>query len=98
PIAVGVSVITTFSTPFMIKAAVPLYKWIDQTLPPRWRNRLNRYSSGAQQIPADADWKMVFRTYFNIIVLNSVIILAAIFLAVKFVDPWLVNMLEQTIT
>lgn len=98
PIAVGVSVITTFSTPFMIKAALPLYKWIDKTLPPRWRNRLNRYSSGAQQIPADADWKMVFRTYFNTIVLNSVIILAAIFLAVKFVDPWLVEVLEQPVT
>ncbi|MBL7769962.1 MAG: cation:proton antiporter [Flavipsychrobacter sp.] len=98
PIAVGVSVITTFSTPFMIKAAIPLYKWIDKTLPARWRNRLNRYSSGAQQIPADADWKMVFRTYFNIIVLNSVIILTAIFLAVKFVDPWLVDLLEQPVT
>ncbi|KYP13440.1 cation:proton antiporter [Flavihumibacter sp. CACIAM 22H1] len=98
PIAVGVSVITTFSTPFMIKSALPLYKWLDKTLPLKWRNRLNRYSTGAQQIPADADWKMVFQTYFYAIVLNSVIILATIFLAVKFLDPWLVALLNQPIT
>lgn len=95
PIAVGVSVITTFSTPFMIKAAVPLYKWLDRTLPLKWRMRLNRYSSGAQQIPADADWKMVFQTYFYAIVLNSVVILAAIFVGVKFLDPWLLDMFEH---
>ncbi len=98
PIAVGVSVITTFSTPFMIKAALPLYKWIDRTLPLKWRNRLNRYSTGAQQIPADADWKIVFRAYFNTIVLNSVIILAVIFIAVKFVDPWLLEFFEKPLT
>lgn len=97
PIAVGVSVITTFSTPFMIKSALPLYKWLDKTLPLKWRNRLNRYSTGAQQIPADADWKMVFQTYFYAIVLNSVIILAVIFLAVRFLDPWLVENLHHTL-
>ncbi len=89
PIAVGVSVITTFTTPFMIKCSLPLYNFIDNRLPPRWRNRLNRYSSGAQQIPADADWKQVFKTYLFTITLNSVVILAAIFMAVRFLDPWL---------
>ncbi|ULQ53700.1 cation:proton antiporter domain-containing protein [Flavihumibacter fluvii] len=95
PIAVGVSVITTFSTPFMIKVSVPVYRFIDQKLPPKWRNRLNRYSSGAQQIPADADWKRVFKTYLSAIALNSVIILAAIFLSVQFLDPLLVKKMRN---
>lgn len=90
PIAVGVSVITTFSTPFMIKASVPFYQFIDRQLPQKWRNRFNRYSAGMQQIPADADWKKVIRAYMGVIVLNSVVILAGIFISVQFLDPLLV--------
>lgn len=97
PIAVGVSVITTFTTPFMIKAAAPFYGLIDNRLPERWRNRLNRYSTGAQQIPADVDWKQVFQTYFTTIMLNSVVILTAIFLAVRFLAPWLVNQFDNVL-
>jgi CPA2 family monovalent cation:H+ antiporter-2 len=91
PIAVGVSVITTFSTPFMIKASVPLYQFIASRLPARWMKRFDRYSSGMQQIPADADWKKVFKTYMAVIALNSLVILAAIFLSVQFLDPFLVS-------
>ncbi|MBC6493079.1 cation:proton antiporter [Flavihumibacter stibioxidans] len=91
PIAVGVSVITTFTTPFMIRASQPIYLLIDEKLPQKWRNRLNRYSSSAQQLPAEADWKVVFRGYFIAIALNSVVILAVMFLAVRFLDPWLVK-------
>ena len=91
PIAVGVSVITTFSTPFMIKASVPFYQFLERRLPERWLKRVNRYSAGMQQIPADADWKKVFKTYVSVIALNSLIILAAIFLSVQFLDPYLVD-------
>lgn len=91
PIAVGVSVITTFSTPFMIKASAPVYQFLENKMPDRWRKRLNRYSSGMQQIPADTDWKNVFKTYLSVIALNSVIILAGIFLSVQFLDPFLLK-------
>ena len=38
PIIVSVSIITTFLTPYMIKAGEPLYNWIEQRIPQKWSN------------------------------------------------------------
>lgn len=81
PIAVGVSVITTFTTPYLIKFADPLYGRIEKVLPEKWLNRLNRYSKGAQTIQAESDWKIVLKSYLVLIVVNSVIIIALILLS-----------------
>lgn len=63
PIAVAVSAITTFSTPYMIKAAGPLYKKIEQVLPDKWLKTLVRYSTGAQTINSAGDWQLVLRSF-----------------------------------
>ncbi|MBF1074484.1 MAG: cation:proton antiporter, partial [Prevotellaceae bacterium] len=41
PVVVAVSVITTFLTPYMIRAAAPCYTFLEQHLPKRWLRRLN---------------------------------------------------------
>lgn len=87
PIAVGVSVITTFATPYMIKLADPLYNWLLKHLPQRWTNSLNRYSTGTQNIKAESDWKVVFTAFTQIMVVNSVLILAIILLFKNVIEP-----------
>lgn len=44
PIVVAVSVITTFITPFVIRASEGLYTWVDARLSPGTRSRLDNYS------------------------------------------------------
>jgi CPA2 family monovalent cation:H+ antiporter-2 len=88
PIAVGVSVITAFSTPYMIRLAGPLHRVLEKRLPMKWRSAINQYSSGAQTIQAESDWKIVFRSYMMVIVTNSVIVIANIVLASNFLLPW----------
>jgi CPA2 family monovalent cation:H+ antiporter-2 len=96
PIAVGVSVITTFATPYLIKAADPFYNFIENRLPPKWKRRLVRYSSGAQTIQAESDWKIVLRSYLVVIVSNSVIIIALILLASYYLSGFMASKVENT--
>lgn len=63
PIAVAVSALTTFLTPYMIKSARPLYERIDKLLPEKWKKTLVRYSTGAQNINAIGDWSLVLRSF-----------------------------------
>ncbi|MEJ8804494.1 cation:proton antiporter [Pontibacter sp. H249] len=87
PIAVAVSAITTFTTPYMIRFAEPLYQAIERMLPEQWKNKLDTYSSGAQTIGAASDWKLVLQAYIRNMVIYSVIIIAIALLSARFLDP-----------
>lgn len=89
PIAVGVSVITTFTTPYMIRFADPFYAGLEKRLPEKWKANLNRYSSGVQTIQAESDWKIVLQSYMALIITNSVVIVAMIVLAIRFLSPFI---------
>ncbi|HYG02809.1 MAG TPA: cation:proton antiporter [Chryseosolibacter sp.] len=87
PVAVGASAITTFTTPYMIKGSEQLYKFLERKLPPKMLARLNRYSSGAQSIQAETEWRTVLRAYVNIILTNAIMLLAIFVLVVKVIKP-----------
>jgi CPA2 family monovalent cation:H+ antiporter-2 len=88
PIAVGVSVITTFTTPYMIRFAEPLHGFLNRVLPTKWLQIINDYSTGAQHINAESDWKKVLHEFFQVIVFNGVICLAIILVVTNFIDPF----------
>ena len=46
PIIVSVSIITTFITPYAIKAAIPSYEWVVKSFPKSWVNKLENSDSG----------------------------------------------------
>ncbi len=87
PVAVGVSVITTFATPYMIKFAEPFFVLVNGSLPAKWRDGLTRYSAGAQHINAESDWRNVLQSFLQIVVINSVILIAIILMFKKIVEP-----------
>ena len=87
PIAVAISVITAFTTPYMIRLAVPLNNVIQKSLPERWKARLIRYSAGAQSITLVSDWRQVLRSYAINIVVNALVILGIIFLSLQYLHP-----------
>lgn len=89
PIAVGVSVMTAFTTPYTIRLAEPLYHFLEKRLPLKWRTAINQYSTGAQTIQAESDWKVVLRSYTSVMLVNSVIIIALILISSRFLLPFL---------
>lgn len=88
PIAVAVSAITTFTTPYLIRFSEPFYNFLNRILPARLIRSLNKYSSGTQNIQAESDWKIVLKSYVSIILTNMVIVLAIILLFSTFVAPF----------
>jgi CPA2 family monovalent cation:H+ antiporter-2 len=95
PVAVGVSVITTFTTPYMIKYADNAYVWIDRLMPKKFTDIINNYSSYSQSVGGTSQWQKVLKSYMQLILLNGVIILAIIFLSIiylmTFVDTHVSN-------
>lgn len=88
PIIVAVSGVTTFTTPYLIRASTPFYDWIDKRLPEKWRKSLNRYSSEATTITAASDFQQVLKSFIMNVIIFSVIIGAIVYLSSTYVLPW----------
>ncbi|SHL25555.1 transporter, CPA2 family [Chitinophaga jiangningensis] len=88
PVAVGTSAITTFTTPYMIKMALPFYNWLEKVLPAKWMESLNRYSASSQTLQGESDWKLVLRSYVRVIVLNGILMLAITLLCKYYIGPF----------
>jgi CPA2 family monovalent cation:H+ antiporter-2 len=84
PIAVAVSVITTFTTPYMIGFSGRFSDWIAEKIPSKWSQKLNQYSLGTQQVKQASDWKKILRFYLINTVIFSVVIISLIFLSDRF--------------
>lgn len=97
PVIVAVSGVTTFTTPYMMQLANPLYDWLRNHLPKSWLQAIERYSSGTQTIQAETDWKKVIRAYLSIIITNGVVILAVILLASYYLTPFVRGRIENNI-
>ncbi|HOY31099.1 MAG TPA: cation:proton antiporter [Bacteroidales bacterium] len=87
PVAVAVSVLTTFFTPYMIRFSRPAGKLIEFLLPQKWKSALDRYSVSAQNISEISDWKKVLRASFVNIIIFSVVIITIILLSTRYIEP-----------
>jgi len=87
PVAVAVSVLTTFTTPYMIRFSEPAYKRIEAVLPQKWKDTLTAYSIGAHHIAEISDWKKVLRSYFVNMMMFSVIIVTLIIGSTRYLEP-----------
>jgi CPA2 family monovalent cation:H+ antiporter-2 len=87
PIAVAVSAITTFTTPYLIRLAGPLHEAVERVLPARWKAMLNTYTTGTRTIASVSDWRKLVNTYLQIVFINSVIIISIILLATRYLTP-----------
>ncbi|MCC2591699.1 cation:proton antiporter [Chryseobacterium sp. MFBS3-17] len=87
PVAVGVSAITTFTTPYMIKISEPFYNWIVKVTPQKYIDRINKYSSNTQSIQSESSWQTILKQYAKIIVINGIVIIAIYLLFSQFIIP-----------
>ncbi|MBN8878734.1 MAG: sodium:proton antiporter [Chitinophagaceae bacterium] len=88
PIAVAVSAITTFTTPYMIRISEPLYEWLQRKLPASWTSAIHRYSSRSQTISSSTDWQVYVRSGMVNTVLVSVITTAIVMLSSHYLLPY----------
>lgn len=94
PVIVAVSVITTFTTPYMIRGAEPAYAFIEKKLPKSWIIAINSLSlrrnddaSGKMadsMVPAKVLWKRLLRSMVVNTVVYSILIATVTYLMLSF--------------
>lgn len=87
PVAVGASAVTTFTTPYLIRYSDTIANLLQRNLPPKWVKKLNTYSSSAQTIQADSDWKLVLKSYAYIMATNGIVLISLALLSIHFLLP-----------
>ncbi|MCL2337010.1 MAG: cation:proton antiporter [Firmicutes bacterium] len=99
PIIVSVSVITTFTTPYCIKASDNVYGFLDQRLPAKLSAYLNRYTSEVQsETEKSQEWPAFIKAYFTSITFYSVIIAGIILAGTSILWPFLAAYLNQNLS
>lgn len=88
PIAVAVSAITTFTTPYLIKASEPFYNWLERKLPRSVTAAIARFSSGSPSAQTKSDWQTVLKSQLLNILLFSVICFAIVLLSFYYLLPY----------
>lgn len=78
PVVVAVSVITTFLTPYMIKAAIPAYNWLEKRLPSRLVNTLEDVGNSVPSVTNENAWKRLIKAMLKQVVAYSFLTIAVI--------------------
>ncbi len=80
PVVVAVSIITTFLTPYMIRAAAPAYEWLERSLPKPVRRMAGHAPHGRRAKKADnaSEWKRLLIALTGISVAYTTLCVAAV--------------------
>lgn len=92
PIVVAVSVLTTFTTPYFIRMADPVYDFVAAHLPERLHFLINRYTSHASaESETGMLWSTLLKRYVWRVLLYSSVLIAISLVAEKWLMPWLLD-------
>ena len=96
PVVVAVSVITTFLTPYMIRAAEPAYTILEKRLPKRWIRRLNHLGAEHHATPDEQSlWKRLLRKMILNTLIYAILILAITAVMLSFFLPFARHLLPH---
>ena len=87
PVIVSVSIITTFITPYAIKASLPAYRWVTNHFPKSWLERWESKESGLKV----RSGKQVTMGSFLARQIKNMVIYMAIIIAVSLISFFLVS-------
>ncbi|MBX3040657.1 MAG: cation:proton antiporter, partial [Bdellovibrionaceae bacterium] len=77
PIAVAVSAITTFTTPYMIKSSGGFYEWLEKRIPQTILNRFSEYEAPVKRRGGETGpFGLLWKAYGMTIILNTVVVIA----------------------
>ena len=96
PVIITVSVITTFTTPYMIKAGTPAYEYLIKKLPEQFVEKINSFSSQDRHNSAAAqnEWKHLIKELALRMLLYGVILIAIDLGSHLFLDKYIINRLD----
>ncbi len=89
PVIVAVSVVTTFLTPYMMRASDPACNYLERHLPAKWQQSLARYASGAGPESRHNTWLRLLRRMMVPVALYLVFCIFAEAAFLRYAAPWI---------
>lgn len=96
PVIVAVSVVTTFLTPYMIRAAEPAYNGLEHILPRKWVRRLNHMGTAHQTTAREnSTWKRLLRKMGINTLIYTILCIAVTVVMLTFALPFFRHILPH---
>lgn len=89
PVIVSVSILTTFISPYMIKAGMPLYNWLAPRMPKKLMEAIDNYSHRARSTTDEISIKYFLRKQFTSMLIYSAILGALCLISFVWLKPLL---------
>ncbi|GHS96650.1 sodium:proton antiporter [Bacteroidia bacterium] len=86
-IIVSASVITIFTTPYMMKLAEPTNLFLERALPESWQNFLNKDASGAQPVNQNNLWRKFLKSVITSTIIYYLICIIIVFFLLRYGAP-----------
>lgn len=77
PVVVAVSVVTTFTTPYLIRSVDGVEKLLNKVMPQKWRNNIRRYQNekaASSKKPKDMDWRLFLKGYSTTFLIYGILL------------------------
>lgn len=95
PIAISVSAITTFTTPYLIKSADSIVKLLENQLPEKWLSSLEKFRLASNSVTQTNNWGHLVKASFLKIFTNGIMISFIFLIVAKNIDPWLETKIDN---
>lgn len=86
---VAVSILTAFTTPYLIRSRVKVTEKVEKLIPPKIQAFLFQYLQFSNLVKASPEWRTLLKSYFFKILINVVIVIAIFLLSSKFLFPFM---------
>lgn len=94
PVVVAVSVITTFLTPYMMKAAIPCYEIMERRLPRKWIRRLDHMGAIHHSTQTENNhWRALLKAMAWNVVIYSILSVAVVAIMLSLFLPFMRRLL-----
>ncbi|GAA4460414.1 cation:proton antiporter [Nemorincola caseinilytica] len=87
PVAVAVSALTAFTTPYMIRLSGPLYNWLTRRLPGNWVTAIDKYSHEGQKVKPTSDWNKYITSYLIQTVIHTILVVGIVLVVSNIILP-----------
>lgn len=94
PVAVAVSVVTTFATPMIMRLALPAYAMAERLLPSRLRRILDHLSRGTITASSQSDWRRLINSYLRNMALFSVLLSGIVWILNSYLTPFILESID----
>ena len=87
PTIIAVSVITTFTTPYLIQSSVAVSKYLEKNLPPSFKSVLSHYSILIHRYLTFKKKRVIYSQYITKLLINSVMVAIIFTMSERWIFP-----------